>query len=237
LLAGFLAFKLNRRMEADVYWSHASRFAEAAAHRRLQAGLLALQSWRWDDEDPLRSLALLDRATSLLGPHPDPAVAALVTGWRASTWRNTGVEVNAETSRAALVDLEDAEQHLSRLERGDTDLYVVEDLRGEVTHSRALCLAWLNRFDEAVAEFEGMLRSLRDPSPSWRSSIMTDLGVAYAGLGQPEKASEMLGAALRLSGEAGSPYRAQMVRVAYQRHLAGYDSQAVRAFAEQLQLT
>jgi hypothetical protein len=60
LLAGFLAFKLSRRAEADTYWSHAGRFAEAAGHKRLQAGLLALQSWRWDDEDPLRSMALLD---------------------------------------------------------------------------------------------------------------------------------------------------------------------------------
>jgi tetratricopeptide (TPR) repeat protein len=237
LLAGFLAFKLNRRTAADIYWSHAGRFAEAAGHKRLQAGLLALQSWRWDDEDPLRSMAQLDRATALLGPHPDPAVAALVAGWRGSTWRNTGVEVNNETSRTALIDLENAERHLSRLDRGDTDLYVIEDLRGEVTHSRALCLAWLNRFDEAVGVFEGMLRSIRDPSPSWRSCIMADLGVAYAGLGQPEQASEMLGAALRLSAEAGSPYRVQMVRVAYQRHLAGYDSPAVRSFAEQLQLT
>jgi hypothetical protein len=65
---------------------------------------------------------------------------------------------------------------------------------------------------------------------------MADLGVAYAGLRQPEQASEMLGTALLLSAQAGSPYRTQMVRVAYQRHLAGYDSPAVRAFAEQLQL-
>jgi hypothetical protein len=75
---------------------------------------------------------------------------------------------------------------------------------------------------------------LRDPSPSWRSAIMTSLGTAHARLGDPEQASGLPGTALELAREAASPYRERMVRVAYQRQLAHSDSAAVKALGDQL---
>jgi tetratricopeptide (TPR) repeat protein len=242
LLAGFLAFKLNMRPQADVYWSHAERFAEASGHLTLQAALLALQSWRWggqgsagwDDENPMRAIALLDRAVAVLGPHPDPRAAALVRSWRASTWVNTGAPAKGEAARTVLVDLETTETHLSRVDHGDGAMYVIESIRGEATHTRADCLSWLGRSEEAMVEYERMLGWLRDPSPSWRSAIMTSLGTAHARLGDPEQASGLLGTALELAREAASPYRERMVRVAYQRQLAHSDSPAVKALGDQL---
>jgi tetratricopeptide (TPR) repeat protein len=237
LLAGFLAFKLNRRAEADFYWSHAERFAETAGHVNLQAALLALQSWRWEDEDRLRALGLLDRAAA-------PAVSSLIHSWRAafSTAGSTaglltggpGRPVGGESARRALLDVDAAEHHLGRVDHGDAPLYIIESIKWEVTESRGLCLLSLDRPAEALADFERVLGWLDAASPSYRSLMYVDLGVTHVKLGNPEQACQMLGSALRLSEEAGAPYRQRMVGLAHQRWLARYDLPEVRALSEQL---
>jgi hypothetical protein len=69
---------------------------------------------------------------------------------------------------------------------------------------------------------------------AYRSLMYVDLGVTHVKLGNPEQACQMLGSALRLSEEAGAPYRQRMVGLAHQRWLARYDLPEVRALSEQL---
>lgn len=227
MLAGHLAFKLDRPLEADRYWSVAEGFAELAGNRRLQAVVTALRAWRWGSEDRSRSVALLDGEVARLGPRPDPAVGALVLSWRAT---EAAYAANANAVEI-LSGLEAAERHLERLESRRDPLYTIENLGADMLGSRAWSFLALGRPADAVPVLEQLLHAM-DPSwRGWRSMVMADLAVAHAKSGEPEEACVVLREAWRLAREAAMPHREQWVRYARQQ-LEGWDAPYVRQLDE-----
>lgn len=230
LLAGHLAFKLDRPHEADAYWSVAEGFAELARDGRLQAVLTALQAWRWRSEDISRSVALLDREVARLGPGADPAVGALVLSWRATEVAWTA---DADATRV-MAGLEAAERHLSRLNNAHTSLYTIESVGADMLAARAWSSLGLGHPADAVPVLEQLLDAMDPTWLGWRSMTMADLAVAYAESGEPEQACNALRVAWDLAKRAAMPHREQVVREARQ-HLAGFDIPAISQLDEYMQ--
>jgi transcriptional regulator with XRE-family HTH domain len=234
LLAGYLAFKLERRAAADVYWPLALRFAEMAGHPKLHSAVLLLQAWRFSNDDLDHALALLDHAESLLGPMPDSAVAALVLSWRAELRATRHSEASGDPS-LALRDMDGAHDHLTKLQPSDGALYIFESVSGEVLHSAGWSLLHLDRPAEAAAQLQHLLASIPPSSHSWRSDVHAGLGAAHAQMRDPDQASQLLGTSLSLAVLASAPRCLRRVRATRQQWLAAYtDTPAVRRLDEQL---
>jgi len=245
LLAGYLLFKQDRHADADVYWTLADRFGELSGDRRLRAALLVLQAQRSDPfpdrprsspqggENVPLTLALLSRAISLLGPTPDPVVAAHVLTFRARSYAEAS-HSDPAYSGLAMHDLEALQTHLGQMPAADTSLYIVESIRGEAVQKGAMTLVHLGRPAEAAAQLVGLLASIGQASPSWRSHVTANLAVARAAMDEPEQACELLGASLHLAGQASAPRAINRVRHARQRWLGHYDGAAALRLDDQL---
>jgi transcriptional regulator with XRE-family HTH domain len=234
LLAGYLVLKLDRTEEADAYWSLATRFGDMAGDIRLRTAVLVLQGLRWREADNLaRSVALLDHAASLLGAAPDPALAAHVLTYRASSNAEAG---QADLTRAAqaLRDIDAVQSHLSRMEPDDGSVYIAESVRGEAVHERAESFLTMNRAREAAAELDVLLASVDHASNSWRAGMVKDLAVAHAQLGDPDHACALLSDSLRLAVEASAPRSVNKIRNVRMRWLTDFDGLAIRELDEQL---
>jgi FimV-like protein len=235
LLAGYLSFKQDQRAQADIYYTLADRYGEAADDVRLRAAVLLLLGWRWHEENPSRAIATLDRAGSILGAKPNPAAAAAILCWRGK-FHAEAVQADPTHDRYAMRDVQDAQAHTSRLLAADSSFYIFESVEGEVTANRALTFLHLNRPKEAAAETYRLLTAIAPESLSWRSFTTTDLATAYADMGDPEHAFELLMEALRLAASASALRCVRWVRVQRQRwpSLAKYDGPAARRLDEQL---
>jgi transcriptional regulator with XRE-family HTH domain len=234
LLAGYLELKLERREEADAYWSLATRFGDMAGDIRLRTAVLVLQGLRWSEADDLpRSVVLLDHAASLLGAAPDPALAAHVLTYRASSNAEAG---QADLTRAAqaLRDLDAVQSHLSRMEPDDGSVYIAESVKGEAVHERAESFLSMNRAREAAAELDVLLASADHASKSWRADIVRALALAHAKLGDADHACELLSRSLLLAVEASAPRSVTKIRNARTRWLSDLDGPAIRELDERL---
>jgi hypothetical protein len=240
LLAGYLWFKQDNHSEADLYWSLADRFGDLAGDLRLRAALLVLQGQRWHGESipqdganlPL-TLTLLDRAVSLLGPNPEPAAAAHVLTFRACAHAEAN-HTNPAYAARSMHDLDSLQTHLSRMPSVDSGIYIVESIWGEAVQKGAMALVHLGRAADAASDLEGLLASIERASLSWRAGITSDLAAAHAGMGEPEHASDLLSASLRLATQASALRAVNRVRHARQRWLPDYDGPATRRLDEQL---
>jgi transcriptional regulator with XRE-family HTH domain len=233
LLAGYLMFKQGRHTDADTYWSLADRFGGMAGDIRLRAALLVLQAYRWQDQDLPRTLTLYDRAAAILGPAPDPAVAALVLAKRAPR-RAEASHADATYATLALRDIDSAHSYAGGVEQPDNNVYVWESLTGNLIERRAETLLHLDRPHEAATEFE---RALASMDPSWlsaRSGGLAYIAAARARCGDPEHASVLLSSALGLAAEASSSRHIERVRSYRHRWVGGYDGPAARRLDEQL---
>jgi hypothetical protein len=240
LLAGYLMFKQDRHGEADVYWSLADRFGDMAGDVRLRAALLVLQAQRWEGENLPRqgdnlplSLALLDRAASLLGPNPEPAAAAHVLTFRARRHAEASRADRAYAARS-MHDIDSLHSHLSRMHSADASIYIVESVRGEAVQKGAMALLHLGRPNDAAADLERLLASIGQASLSWRSGVTTNLAASRAAMGESEHACDLLSASLQLATQASATRAVNRIRHARQQWLADYDGPPAARLDEQL---
>jgi transcriptional regulator with XRE-family HTH domain len=234
LLAGYLVLKLERREEADAYWSLASRFGDMAGDIRLRAAVLVLQGMRWHEANTVpRSVALLDQAASLLGPTPDPVLAAHVFTYRARSYAEAG-QADLTHSGQALRDIDGVQTYLSRMESADSSIFIAESVRGEAVQHRAQSFLAMRRAREAATQLDVLLASVGHASHSWRASIVRDLAVAHAQLGDPDHASELLSSSLRLAVDASAPRSVNKIRNSRMQWLGDYDGPAIRELDEQI---
>ena len=240
LLAGYLWFKRDNHPQADVYWSLAERCGDMAGDIRLRAALSVLQGQRWEAENSPRegqnlpaTLAMLDRAVSMLGPNPEPTLAAHVYTFRARSYAEAS-HVDATYAARALHDLDTLHMHLSRLSSNDGSLYIVESVRGEAVQKGAMTLVHLGRAADAVSQLEQLLSSVDGASLSFRSGITYSLAAAYAAMGEADHACELLGASLQLAAQASALRGVNRVRHSRRRWLASHDSPSARRLDEQI---
>jgi transcriptional regulator with XRE-family HTH domain len=233
LLAGYLMFKQEKRTEADTYWSLADRFGVAAGDVRLLMAVLALRSWRWQDQNPSTALTLIDRAASLLDPRPEPAIAAYILSKRAARHAEASPTDPSHVT-SALRDLDASNSHLNRLATADTRLYMNQSVSAEVLERRAVALVHLDQPHRAATDLEQLLASIDPAALSWRSYVTTNLAAAVARTGDAEHACDLLTTSLELAAAAAAPRCVQQVRNTRQLWLATYDGQAVYRLDEQL---
>lgn len=89
------------------------------------------------------TLSLLDQAVSILGPNPDPDVAAHVLTFRARSYAEASRAEPAYFARA-LSDLDALDAHLARLPSAPTSFYIVENVKGEAAQKGAMALVHLS---------------------------------------------------------------------------------------------
>jgi hypothetical protein len=226
-------FKQEQHSEADLYWSLADRFADMAGDVRLRGMTLQLQSWRWEEENPQHSLTLLNRAETLMGSRPEPAIAALLLTRRALRLAETS-HIDHDHASLALQDIDSAQRYLSRIAPGDS-LYIFESVADEAITMRALSYIPLNRPQEAAVDLERIFASIPPTSLSWRAYIAADIAAVRVRLEDLDGASQLLSTALRLATEAQALRCAEWVRTCRRRWLTGHDTlPAVRRLDEQI---
>jgi hypothetical protein len=233
LLAGYLMLQDERRTEADACWSLALGLADVAGDDRLRAALMVHQAWRWEDNNLLFSIALLDRAASLLGTTSDPAISAMVLSVRGSKHAQAA-QTDPTHATLAMRDLDAAQTSLSRVNAREDGLYVFGSIIGQAIESRGWALLHLTKPRDAAADLQLRLASMNPSSLAWRSYAMSGLAAATASMGDPEHASELLRTSLEFAGNASSPRCAKIAAETRQRWLAGYDGPAARRLDENL---
>jgi tetratricopeptide (TPR) repeat protein len=234
LLAGYLMLQQERPTDADAYWLLADRLADLAGDTRLRITLLVHQAWRWEVDNLPLSLALADRAESLLGTNPDPAIAAMVLSVRAIHRSDASPTVSMHAA-SATHDLDRADASLRRMPPADDALYLFRSVEAQVIEMRAHTLINLGQYHDALGYLQQVLAAI---DPSWlatRSYATMNLGTAIARMGEPEHACEVLSTAVQLAESASSPRCLFFVKHKYQRWLAGYDGPAAHRLHEQLQ--
>src|SRR5262249_55536258 len=160
-------------------------------------------------------LTLADRAWSLLGPDPDPAIAAMVLSVRAIHRSDASLTDPTHAAHAGR-DLEAAESSLSRMPPADDTLYLFRSVTAQVTEMPAHALITLGQHQGAFGSLQGVLSTI---DPSWlatRSYATTLLGTAIAKMGEAEHACEVLSTAVQLAADASSPRCLRNVRHKYQ---------------------
>jgi transcriptional regulator with XRE-family HTH domain/tetratricopeptide (TPR) repeat protein len=234
-LAGYLMLKQERRGEADAYWSLAERFGDMAGDGRLRAAVLLLGRAQLHGENSSQALSDLDRAESLLGPTPEPTVAALVLSARAPQHAEAS-QLDSTHTILAMRDMDNADAYLSRMSsvEGDQAFYVWERVKGTAMELRTEALLHLDRAKESAAEFQRLLASIDPEWLSWRSRVTIRLAATHAKMGDPEQASELLSASLRLAADASVPRLIKIVCDTQRRWLPAYDGPAARRLDEQL---
>jgi hypothetical protein len=246
LLAGYLWLKRDNDPQADAYWSLAERCGDMAGDIRLRAALSVLQGERWEGWEGESSprygrdgvnlpatLALLDRAVSMLGPNPEPMLATHVFTFRARSYAEAS-HLDATYAARALHDLDTLQTHMSRLSSNDDSLYIVESVKGEAVQKGAMTLVHLGRAADAVSQLEQLLSSIDGASLSWRSGVTANLAASYAAMGESDHACKLLGASLELAAQASAPRSVKRVRHARGRWLGNYDSPGARRLDERI---
>lgn len=232
-LAGWLAYRADRRVQALAYAS----FAET----------LALEA----NDGPRRALALLLRAhlhSSIprggqLGNTP-LALAALneaetSAGRGASSLMRTELLARRAEEHAVAGDRRAAESDLDasvrELARGGDDALFGHWNLGLIAGFKGHCLHLLHQ-PQAAADLLQQAVEHMDPALN-RSVAVADLGAAYADANDIDHACDQLHHALNLAEQAGLTFAVQRIRGIRAQHLAGHiDSPVVRQLDDRLGL-
>jgi hypothetical protein len=237
LLAGYLWYQQDNHAEADGYWSLAERFGDMAGDARLRAALLELRASGCSPPGEVNNLALalalLDHAVKLLGPNPEPAIAAYILSFRARQHAEAS-GVDSAHATQAMRDLDDVQTYLGRMPSADAGVYIVGSVTGEALQGQARALVHLGRPSDAVTHLDGLLASVEDGALNWRAGIMLDLATAHAAMGEGEHASDLLSAALQAASQAAAGRKLNRVRQYRQRWLSNHDGPALRRLDDQL---
>ncbi|MGH7870491.1 MAG: hypothetical protein ACREP9_23305 [Candidatus Dormibacteraceae bacterium] len=227
-LAGYLSLKSGLKTDADFYWKASERMAQSANNRGLQSTLLSFQGWRARDEGQLeQALASSDKAQSLLGGSPDPAIAAFTYANRSYNLAAVG------RSQSASKDMDSAEHHLKQLPRNDLSLYVLASIRGEIDEARGWHLFHLQQYSDAAHVFKQMLARIDPIWKTWQAITLAHLGSVYAQQGEAEQAAHTFSRALRMARESASSRYEQRTSTMRQQWLGNNDSAAVRRLDEE----
>jgi tetratricopeptide (TPR) repeat protein len=232
LLAGYLMLQQERTREADAYWELAARFADMSGDVRLSAALLVHQAWRWEEQDLTRSLAFLDRALSILGQNPDPAMAAMVLSARAARHAEA-TETDPNHATSALRDIDSAQANLSRTPTAHDRLYLFRSVSYQAIESRADVFRNLGSHGDAATAYQAALALI---DPTWQASrswVTSGLAAAIARRGDPEYACDLFATSIQLAANV-SPRSARYIQDKYMTSLAGYDGPAARRLNDRI---
>ncbi len=236
-LAGWASRSDGRPRQAAGYYAMAEMLAEAAGDGYLLAFISTRTAdlssgvqrgvGRAGDTGPVRPL--LDRAEDLADPSAPAALRAHVMLRQAEEHAAAG-----EVSEAANYQ-DRADQAVTIAEAGRDGLYGIPWGQGVHDCYRGNITLLAGRPDLAAAILERVLRDMPAGTISNRSSVLADLGAAYARQKEVDHACEVLAEAWQMAQSVGLQHRAGRVQGVRDQHLSAYAGEpAVRRLDDRL---
>lgn len=234
-LAGWLAFRADRHVQALAYASFGESLAEEANDGPHRALALLLRAHLHSSiprggrlGNTKLALAALNEAEAAAGAGAPPLMRTELLARRAEEHAVVGDRAAAER------DLDAAVRELSR-GRSDDRMFGHWNL-GLVAGFRGHCLHLL---DEPLAAVDLLQQAVQNMDPSLNRSVaVADLGAAWADARDVDQACAHLQQALDLAEVAGLPFAVQRVRGIRAKHLAAHtDYPAVRHLDQRLGLS
>jgi tetratricopeptide (TPR) repeat protein len=223
LLAGVLAFRLERAAEASHYWMLAQGLAEEGRDNTALAYAVGIRAEMplspanagGMGGDPRETIQHLERSIQILGPRASGIAPATFYAWLAQ-------------QQAALGDAKAAERNLdaAATAMNRVDALAAEDLTGfglksewELAAERAICAVFLERPTEVISILESDIPNTHS-SLGWRAARLSDLAAAYAQQGHDDHAARLLLDATQLAIDGADIWRVRRLQGIRRRWLS-----------------